>query len=361
MAFATLVDQCLGEHSVTIEDPASSPATAIARSAEKGLEQPSPSSLRARPARRRWLLTVLTALGVGSATAVTALLVGSEPTPEPPPPIARPAEALGSALPAVAISSLDCDGETPSGSSESCTVVQTALPGHRLVARRDGVIRSWVVRGAAGELALQVVAPRGDRFFLRARSELASIPDETLHVLPANMPIRAGDLVGLEITPGAAVGVRPEIGGATTARWLGPLLISPRSPDREANTGFDHELMLRVDYVPGAEWEPPGLLIGTEAENARPGHVRGALEVDLRAAGARTVAVVRLPDRVAVDLFDDRRRVVRLGAPDMDPRGRLLGITGHGRPLALVRWRNPDGHVVRHDYTIGPDSLTPHT
>ena len=297
----------------------------------------------------------------GSPRRSQPLLVGSEPTPDPPPPIARGAEALGSALPAAAISSLDCAGETPSGSSQGCTVVQTELSGHRLVARRDGVIRSWAVRGAAGELALQVVAPRGDRFFLRARSELASIPDEALHVLPASMPIRAGDLVGLEITPGAAVGVRREVGGATTARWFGPLLISPRPPDRTANTGFDHELMLRVDYVPGAEWEPPGLLIGAQAEGARPGRVRGALEVDLRAAGTRTVAVVRLPDRVAVDLFDGRRRVVRLGAPDMDPRGRLLGITGHGRPLALVRWRNPDGRVVRHDYTIGPDSLTPHT
>ena len=217
------------------------------------------------------------------------------------------------------------------------------------------------MRGAVGDLALQVVAPRRDRFFLRARSELASIPDEALKVLPANMPIRAGDRVGLEVTPGAAVGVRRDVGGATTARWFGPLLISPRPPDRAANTGFDHELMLRVDYVPGAEWKPPGLLTGARAEGARPGRVQGVLEVDLRATGARSVAVVRLPDRVAIDLFDDRRRVVRLPAPDMDPRGRLLNLTGHGRPLAFVLWRNPDGRVVRHDYTIGPDSLTPRT
>ena len=116
-----------------------------------------------------------------------------------------------------------------------------------------GVIRRWVVRGASGELALQVVRRRGGGYVSVARSRSASVPDDGVHVLPANLAVRAGDLIGVQLAPGAAIGVRRGVPGATTARWLGQLFVEPRSIELGAGSGFDHEILLRAEYTRGRE------------------------------------------------------------------------------------------------------------
>jgi hypothetical protein len=357
IAFAALLTECLGQDSLPITNPASRSAVSMVRSASEALEVAPPGSPSSRPRRRLRPAAALAAVGLGAAVAIAVIVKGSEPEPEPAPPVPQRVTVLGSELPPAPITTVDCDGEPPSGASQACTVVQTALPGRQVVARRDGVIRSWAVRGASGELALQVVHRRGNRYSLRARSEDVFIPDGGIHLLQADLPVRAGDLVGIEVTPGAGIGVRAPAPGATTARWFGPLLLGGRRPDRGSNTGLDDELMLRVDYEPGAEWTPPGLLVGPGAENARSGRKLGARRVEIGGGRVRTITVVSLPEAIAVDLFDGRRRVARLVVSDFDPRGRLVDVIGYGRPLLRVAWLNPDGRVIRHDYSIGADSL----
>jgi hypothetical protein len=215
-------------------------------------------------------------------------------------------------------------------------------------------VRRFSVRGASGEITLTVLRRRGTRYEAMARSDPILADGE--RTVDTDLPIRAGDIVGVELSPGAGVGVRRDVAGAAIARWIGPLTIEPRAPDRtDASAG---ELMLRVDYEPGAAWRPAGLLEGPRAAAAPAGRTLGMQTVDLPGGRTRTAAVVRA-DGVAVDLFRGGRRTTRLPVRGADPRGRLVRLETLGRPLIIVRWRNPDGRSVRRDYAVLDDSLSP--
>ena len=69
------------------------------------------------------------------------------------------------------------------------------------------------------------------------------------------------------------------------------------------------------------------------------------------------MAVVRLADTVAVDLFAGGRRLARQPAPDADPAGRLLNFTTLGLRYPILRWRNPDGRTVTHEYAVDARTL----
>ena len=202
------------------------------------------------PARRRLRLFLPLAL-LAVAAGVLALVLGgkgAKAVPAPPP----GSVVLGSSLKGGGVRSVDCEGGAPNGSSLGCTLLQTQLPGRGLVAPRDGVIRHWVVRGARGQLALQVL--RGDGsggFEVVSSSAYVQVPDRAVHELSTRLPIRAGDRVAVEVTPEAAIGVRTAA-GARTWRFIGPLRDSFRTPARRAGTGFDYEVLVRVDYVPSA-------------------------------------------------------------------------------------------------------------
>jgi hypothetical protein len=230
--------------------------------------------------------------------------------------------------------------------------VQTRLPGRRVVVPRDGAVRAFTVRGARGALALQVLRPRGEAFAAVATSAAADVPDTAVHRLAADLAVRAGDLIAVEMAPGAALGVR-EAAGAMTDRWFGPLH-GARPPERSA--GFERELLVRVDYVPGAAPRLPRLLVGRRAAAAPAGRPVDELEVELGPA-VRTVAVVRLPDRVVLDLSRGARRLARLEVPDADARGRLVIFTGEGAPEPHLEWRNPDGRTITHDYRVSASAI----
>ena len=346
-AFAGLLREYLG-----VETPAPT-AAALVQAAAVALPPP------ARAARRRRRLVaaggavaaaaVLTALGVG--------LAGSGGGSGQNLPTVPGAQVLGSALAPVGAASLDCEGQPPSGASQQCVLVQTRLPGRPLVASASGAIRGWAVRGARGDLALQVLRRRGATFELVDRTASVHVADAGLHVLPADLPVRAGDLVGLQVSPGAAIGVRPDVTGATTARLFGTVARSIAGVLRGAGTGFDHEVLLRVQYVPGARAVPRGLLTGRAAARAPAGRELAARDIEPRTGQVRTVAVVALGERIALDLLDGERRLVRLPLADVDAGGRLLGFDSEGEPSVRLRWREPGGDVVSHDYAVGSTSL----
>ena len=157
--FASLVKLLLGERSPELPDAAISTAGELAAAARSAV----PELPTGRARRRRF---VLAGLGLAAVTGVAVvLLVGDgADNPEPAPPVQAGARALGSSLAPGGVESVDCTGEPPSGASQACTIVQIRLPGRELVPREPGLIRSWAVRGASGQLALQVVRRVGDRF-----------------------------------------------------------------------------------------------------------------------------------------------------------------------------------------------------
>ena len=85
------------------------------------------------------------------------------------------------------------------------------------------MIRRWAVRGAHGQLAFEVLRPSG-RKVLHGRAHAVRGHTETRAARAAGQPARwPGDLVGLAVTPGAAIGIRRNRKKARTDRWFGPL------------------------------------------------------------------------------------------------------------------------------------------
>ena len=351
--FADLVRGCLGDRMPPLPDLRSLDAGAVIGLARPGL--PAASRTTARPRRRGRALAGAGILAAAAAAAIVTVPGGSDADRAPPP--ERGATALGSELAAGATSSVDCGGGAPSGASQACTVVQTRLRGRPLVPPAAGAIRRWVVRGARGELALQVIRPRGDRYVPIARTEYELVPDEGVHALPANLAVQAGDRIGVQLAPGAAIGIRRGVTGATTARWLGQLFIEPRPVELGAGSGFDHEVLLRADYTRGAKPTLAGQLSGPSARQAPAGRVLGSLTVEV-GARLRRVSVVRVGDAIAVDLFAGDRRLVRLPEPETDPEGRLLNFATSGLRYPVLNWHNPDGRTIRREYAVGARTLT---
>jgi Protein kinase domain len=345
--FADLVRDCLGDRLPPLPDLRSLAAGDVVRLVREGL-----------PAVRKWPRRALAGAGilaVAAAAALVAVLGGSGDDRAPP--RERGATALGSELAAGGTSSVDCGGRAPSGASQACTVVQTRLPGRPLVPPAAGAIRRWVVRGARGELALQLIRRRGDRYVSAARTDYQAVPDEGVHVLPANLAVRPGDLIGVQLAPGAAIGVRRGVAGATTARWLGQLFLDPRPVELGARSGFDHEILVRADYTRGAKPTPVGQLSGRSAGRAPAGDELRSHTVEVLGR-VRRVTVVKLADAIAIDLFAGTRRLARLPEPEADPAGRLLNFATSGYRYPVLTWRNPDGRAIRREYAVGARTLT---
>lgn len=263
---------------------------------------------------------------------------------------------IGSDLAPGGISSVDCNGRTPDGSSLACTISQREFAGRAIVVPRNGTITSWAVRGASGTLSLQVLRGRGSRLVQVGKSADEAVPGAGVHVARANLAVAAGDRVALEVAPGTAVGIRRGGPQASTDRWFGPLLKPARPPERPAGTGLDHELLLRVDVSPEAGVPATPALRGERAANVAGGRRIASRTIAVGQGEVRTVTVVVLGGAVAMDLFDGTRRLARVPLPQADGRGQLVAFTG-GAGAARVRWRNPDGDELGARFAVTSDGL----
>jgi hypothetical protein len=348
-ALARILDDCV---------PGAGPGASV--TSASALVAAAERMLAARRRRRRYLAVGGGAGAVALAAAVTAVVWpsggGSEPMAEPAPPVAAGAVALGSDLAPGPVASVDCAGEPATGASPDCTLVQQRLPGRALQLARGGVVRSWAVRGARGALELQVVRRLGGRYTLATTSQLAVLPDQDLHVFRTDLEVQPGDLVGLHLFPGSAVGTRPRA-GATTLRFVSGLAgFRYRPPTSAAGAGFEVEVLLRVDVLPGGRRRLPAQLAGAAAANAEAGRELASKDVELASGTVFRTAVVRLPSGVALDLFQGTTRVARIAVPDADPRGRLFRLetlSGSALPRSeRLEWAQPDGSRIRHEYAI---------
>ena len=300
-------------------------------------------------------LVVFVALGVVAGALL--VLPPAAPAPVGAPAPAAGVVALGSSLAAPAARSVTCDGEPVNGSSLPCIVMQTRLPGRRVVVSQDGVVRGWFVRGAVGEVALHMLRPRGRRFVSVGRSALQRVPDgDDVHPLAASLAVRRGDRIAVEVTPGAAIGIGPGATGAATMRFIAPRRAIPMTPTADLPARFDHELLVRVDYAPGARLAWPSALAGQRAARAPAGRVL-ARHVVSAGDRTRTVVLVSLEDRIALDLFAGARRLMRVAIPEADPAGRLVRTEVSSLPDVTVIWENAEG-IVTTSFRIGVSRLT---
>jgi len=322
-----------------------------------------PPAARERGGRAR-----LGALGLlaaaGAASGAVAFAPSSEREPAlaaAPPPVARGHVVLGSPLtaPDAAITGRDCRDRTATGSSPACTIVQTELPGRQLVVPRDGAVRAWTVRGATGELVLQILRRRDGKIFQLFRSQPTVIGDRAVHRHAVALPAEAGDVIGLAVLPGAHVGVVRHSAGARTERWTNPVG-SDRGRGRRA--GFEHEVQLQVDFEPGATIPPPPQVTGRAARSLPAGREVAAGDARLPDKRRVRVALVEHGGKVYVDLYRGGLRRSRSTVPDLVAGGTVVEFRPYqspGNPSQLnVAWRNPGtSSGVYHYYGLDAESL----
>ena len=324
----------------------------LADQAERGVE-------RSRgPSLGTW---VVTGFAVLALVLVAVLLVaggdhdGGFET-EPSPPVASAAVPIGSALSAGPTPAIGCSDQ-PGPNTPACTLSQATIDGRRITVEAAGVIRGWAVRGAIGDLTLQVIDRRNGRAFVRGFSQLEQVPDLAPHAFAANVRVRRGDRIGVLLGPGAVIGARIPPQDTLALRWGGALAPIPQA---HGSSPLDRELLLRVDVEVGARPTLPRQLTGGRAAAAMTGHTLARTVVDLSDGAAARVELVRVEGGLALDSFRGKRRLARIAVPDADPSGRLLNLDAFaycGHPLGFcLRWLN-EGEVIPvvHSYRLARD------
>lgn len=288
--------------------------------------------------------TAIVAAAVGAGAVALVVTSDSDTVEVPVAAVAAGAEALGSTLGAPD-RTLDCRGDTRRGTLVACSIVQAEGP--QLVAPSDGTIVGWSVRGARGDLALDVVRPGGEDTIRVGMSQWQTAGNVAPHRFATDLPVERGDVLGLQLGPGARIGVR-DAEGATTQRWLRPLGGFYGRPNRGPGTGFDHEVLLRAEFVAGRRPAAPQQLTGAAAARAPDGVLRGRERVEI--STPRSAVVVELREvgaQVVLDLVRGDRRAERLVLPGLRPGGdpaQLSAFTIDGEPYSdvTVRWVNPN-------------------
>jgi Protein kinase domain len=312
-----------------------------------------------RPLGRRlapWLIGAALA-GAGVAVAVSALVDddgGGDASAAPS--TLRGAQVLGSDLSEPG-RALDCRGRPPRPGSPGCTIVQSALPGQKLVVPEDGLVRRWGVRSGRGELALSVIRPRGEDTFQVARSRNEFAGNAGVHMFDTNLAVERGDVVGLVLLPGSAAGARTGVDGAKATRWI------PDLAGKRAERGFDNELLLKVEYIRGGQQRLPDQVTGAAAARLKPGRVVRRTRLRFMSGRAVEIALVSLGDRYALDEFVEGRRSARTDVPaDFVPgQGRILTFDVYaeeGVPeqlgVTIEYARTDSARILDHFYSVFP-------
>ena len=129
------------------------------------------------------------------------------------PPAAQPAVTIGS--------DLSTPGSPQSCAFGDCTIVQNALPGRQVTSPIDGVIVLWRVRNASSpsEFRFRVVRPAaGGSFTGGGATSSPGFSCPAICTVNARLPIKAGDLIGVDGPSGAMAATRTTP-GANLAAW----------------------------------------------------------------------------------------------------------------------------------------------
>jgi hypothetical protein len=114
---------------------------------------------------------------------------------------------------------------TAMGASGNVTWAQTALPAAPVSSPSDGTVVSWRNRTLGGTYRLVVIHPVGGGQFTNAGASDAYHPVNfaASPAITTSLPIKAGDLLGIETTTGNgfdAVGLAAGVSGATAIAWV---------------------------------------------------------------------------------------------------------------------------------------------
>ncbi len=145
-------------------------------------------------------------------------------------------------------------GFTPKSFEEVQTRLNTALPekGANLVSPVSGAIVRWRVQGAkGGPFYLRVLHPNGTGAYTASGTSTAATPtDASLQTFTANLPVKAGDLIGIDPTNATdEIGVA-EVPGAGFASIFPRPFEGATVPTRDPKSGLEIELSAEVQPTP---------------------------------------------------------------------------------------------------------------
>jgi hypothetical protein len=129
----------------------------------------------------------------------------------------------------------------------SATVRQTALPGATLVAPFNGQITGWKVINASGGWTLQILHPSGGGFVSTGSTHSGTLGPGIV-TFTANLPIRAGDSIGLASdSASSTLGNSDATPGAAFRAFVPPL--TDNTAPRSSSTGDTRELGFNATIV----------------------------------------------------------------------------------------------------------------
>lgn len=154
----------------------------------------------------------------------------------------------------VTVGSVLPPGSTPTAFGKVQTFFNTALPekGANLTSPVSGAIVRWRVQGAeGGPFYLRVLRPNGSGGYMAAGTSNPAIPtNNELQTFTANLPVKAGDLIGVDPTNAAdKIGVAP-ISGAGFGSIFPPPFDGATVAPSETTGGQEVELSAEVQPTP---------------------------------------------------------------------------------------------------------------
>jgi hypothetical protein len=125
-------------------------------------------------------------------------------------------------------------------------------PGARVTSPVNGMIVSYRAKlGDVGRVAIRVLRPAGGSAFTGAGTSTPTTPPATgLQTFSANLPIQAGDLVGLDLVDFSSNIEEDAVSGSTIYEWGNNGFLADGQTASPANIYADHELAFNAEIAP---------------------------------------------------------------------------------------------------------------
>jgi hypothetical protein len=128
-----------------------------------------------------------------------------------------------------------------------CTIANTSLAesGARATSPQSGTVVQWrIIAHDAGDFALRVLRPAGAGQYTGVGTSPQTISEVGAHTFAANLPIQAGDLIGLDIPEGSDI-AKADVAGSAVGIWGPPL--ADNSTDAPVFPFSDIEVAFNAD------------------------------------------------------------------------------------------------------------------
>lgn len=239
--------------------------------------------------------------------------------------------AAGAQASTLTVGSVLPPGSTPKPFEEVETFFNTALPekGANLVSPVNGAIVRWRVLGAkGGPFYLRVLRPNGSGAYMAAGTSSGATPSGPgLQTFTANIPIHAGDLIGIDPTnPSDEIGVA-EVASASFASIFPTPLDGATVPPRPSKAGQEIELSAEVQPAPAITSIAP-----------ISGSIAGGTAVTITGTDLATASAVKFGATPAASYtVDSETQITAIAPPSLVTGGVNVAITTVAGSSAITR------------------------